>query len=147
MKFINLIHRITLVIVLVVSYSGLAVSSDRAVKVYTVEINGIPFWDDIAETLVLLITNGGKSNIKVHDNIQNTDTSLSHVTENMNVTIRGNELLSAVSDLYKNFFEKKNADYKYSKMGEMSCISGDKKLTKGVKICVDDGGTVSYFEN
>lgn len=148
MKFINLVYRIILVMVLAIACSDLAVSSDRVVKVYTVEINGTPFRNDIAETLVLLVTNGGINSIKAYDNRQNTDISLAHVAENMNVTIIGNGLLSAVSDLYKNLFEKKNADYKHSKMGDMSCISGnvefDKKLTK-IKICVDDG-KVSYFE-
>jgi hypothetical protein len=66
----------------------------------------------------------------------------------MNVSIRDNGLLSVVSDLYKNLFEKKNADYRHSNMGDMSCISGDveldRKLTR-VKICIDDR-KISYFE-
>jgi hypothetical protein len=107
---------------LVITCSNLVIASDRKVKVYTVEINDIPFCNDIAEIIILHITNGGRNSIKAYDNRQNTDILLSHVAENMNVSIRDNELLSGVSDLYKNLFENKNADYKHSKMGDMSCI-------------------------
>lgn len=66
----------------------------------------------------------------------------------MDVSIQDNELLSVILDLYKNLFEKKNVNYKHSKMGDMSCISGDVELDKkptSVKICVDEE-KVSYFE-
>jgi hypothetical protein len=148
MKFANLSHGVAVISVtlLVTIFGSLVESSDCPVKEYTVRINDIPFRNDIAETLVLLVTNGGIGSIKAYDNIQSTGILLSHVTENMKVTIKGDDLFPAVSDLYRNLFEKENADYKHYKMRDMSCISGnvelDKKLTK---ICIDDG-RVSYFE-
>jgi hypothetical protein len=151
MKFINSFYTITLVSLLVIAYGSVATGDNHVVERYPVKINGISFSNNVA-TNILFFYNYDKSStgtgIRAYDNIQKKEFMLSKIEENMDVSIRDNELLSVVSDLYKNLFEKKNADYKHSEMGGMSCISGnvelDKKLTN-IKICVNNG-KVSCFE-
>ncbi|MDR2351280.1 MAG: hypothetical protein LBD56_01190 [Endomicrobium sp.] len=148
MKLINSFYTITLVSLLVIVYSSIAIGDNHVIKRYTVKINGISFSNNVATNILFYITNGNDNAIKSYDNLQKREFMLSKIEENIDVSIQDNGLLSVILDLYKNLFENKNADYKHSKMGDMSCISGnvelDKKSTR-IKICIDDG-KVSYFE-
>ena len=148
MKLINSFYTITLVLLLVIVHSSIAIGDNHVIERYTVKINGISFSNNVATNILFYITNGNANAIKAYDNVQKKEFMLSKLEENMDVSIHDNGLLSAILDLHKNLFEKKNTEYKHSKMGDMSCISGNVELDKkptSVKICVDDG-RVSYFE-
>lgn len=148
MKFINSFCTIPLVLLLVAAYGSVATGDNHVVERYPVKINGIPFSNNVATNILFFYNYNNGNGIRAYDNVQKKEFMLSKIEENMDVSIRDNELLSVVSDLYKNLFEKKNADYKHSEMGGMSCISGnvelDKKLTN-IKICVNNE-KVSCFE-
>jgi hypothetical protein len=127
----------------------LAISNDRTVKIYTVKINDIPFRNDVAENVILRITNGGRKSIGVYDKTQERDIQLSKIEEHMDVTIKCNKLLAVLSDLYKRLLIIRVDDNKYSYfelMDKQSCVSLNKSSSDMIDMCIDkDDKKVSYL--
>lgn len=105
MRFVSSLRNIIAMLIALFSvcYTCLAVGNDLPIgEQYTVKINDVLFRRDIAESVMLRIKSQCKCNsIKAYDNVHKVDIELSEIQKDMDVNIERNELLSALSDLYK----------------------------------------------
>jgi hypothetical protein len=138
MKFINLFcGTVTVfVVLLITTYSGIAIGDNRIEELYTVKINGIPVRRDVAEGILLQInSNYKREGIDIrNNNAQKTNIQLKKIEKDMDIIIEGSGLLSALSNLY----EKGNACCK--------CTLENKIFNeKTIRIDINDNGVVSYL--
>ncbi|MDR1245195.1 MAG: hypothetical protein LBJ98_04395 [Endomicrobium sp.] len=69
MKLINSFYTITLLLLLVVVYSSIAIGDNHVIERYAVKINGTSFSNNVATNILFYITNGNDNAIKAYDNV------------------------------------------------------------------------------
>ncbi|MDR2811769.1 MAG: hypothetical protein LBB06_01515 [Endomicrobium sp.] len=144
MKFINLFCRTVAMFVMLLSVcGGLAICGERGVgELYTVKINEIPFRRDVAAGVLLRINcNYASEGIRAYDNVKKVDILLTEIEKNMDISIEGCKLLSKLSDLYKNRFDKNMIIHHNTT--KTSCVHNEREAAD---ICIDKvNDRVSFY--
>ena len=98
---------ITMIMIFIFGYVGMAISDDRIIEnPYTVKINCIIFRNDVAESILLRIKNECNCiSIRVYDNVSKNYILLSNIKEGLDVNYEGSELLSILSEMYKEYLD------------------------------------------
>jgi hypothetical protein len=120
------------VILLITTYSGIAIGDNIVEELYTVKINGVPIRRDVAENVLLRVnSNYNREGINVcNNNAQKANIQLKKIEKDTDINIEGNMFLSDLSNLYKSGL-KDNKEFK--------------EKTRRIKIDKNNGGVVSYL--
>jgi hypothetical protein len=145
MKFINSFCGTVTVfaVLLVTTYSGIAVGNNYVEELYTVKINNIPIRRDVAEGVLFRINDNYKhEGIMSYSNTQRTSILLTKIEKDMDIIIEGSGLLSDLSNLYESSFDKEGNACRECTM-DNKIFNG--KTKRRIRIDINDSGVVSYL--